>query len=172
MMHPWHKLIAIGIRALPPLSGLAATLLLARQTARLMGRVELKECAELGEGSTERSRLWLAAISNQHTAPGGRLLGRLEALVLFASLWVGSAAAVGGWLAFKLATKWEAWTNIVVPDGNVLKPFGEDEIRNLWARHRWGVWLLRRFLIGTLWNIVSAGAGVLFGRFVAALIAP
>jgi hypothetical protein len=119
------------------------------------------------EPNRERWEAWESATKNQHTRPSGLLLGFLESILLFVALWSNAHLVVGAWLAFKLAAKWEAWSHIVLSNAADL-PF-DDKLKSLWVRHRWGVQLLRRFLIGTLWIIISAGTGVLVGKYVAFL---
>src|ERR1700681_1802806 len=55
-----------------------------------------------------------------HPTTSGQWVGWLERLIMYLALYLGpknAAAAIGVWLAFKLAAKWEAWSNIaLVPD--------------------------------------------------------
>lgn len=44
---------------------------------------------------------------------GGTYLGYLERLLFFGAFWKGEPIVIGAWLAFKVASKWNAWTNIV-----------------------------------------------------------
>lgn len=161
------------IREPPPaMGGLLVTLLLSGLTRYVMGAVELRSQPTHGLSDVQRDQwaLWQRATQNQHVRRSGFLLGALESTLLFAAIWTGAEVVVGGWLAFKLAAKWESWSHIVSPSATTL-PFPDDELRSLWARHGWGVQLLRRFLIGTLWNLLSAGVGVLVGRHVLAALA-
>ena len=68
-----------------------------------------------------------------------------------------------GWLAFKVASKWQVWSTVVkVPDS--IKGVGEPEL--LTARRKWGANLLMRFWIGTLGNLlVGIGCGYI-GRLI------
>ncbi|MDH3280932.1 MAG: hypothetical protein OEQ18_07360 [Gammaproteobacteria bacterium] len=93
--------------------------------------------------------------------PGsGDWLGFLERLLSFATFAVAEYVILGGWLAFKLAAKWEAWKNI----GQVA-PSVESIPTLIWyqARSAHSSWLLSRFLIGTLANILIGLVGVLAG---------
>jgi hypothetical protein len=92
----------------------------------------------------------------------GDKIGILERLLSFASLASGQYVILGGWLAFKLAAKWEVWKHIIQVPQSV------DGISPLvWfqARNAFGSWVLSRFLIGTLANVlvgfIGAAAGAL-----------
>ncbi len=156
----------------PAIGGLFVTLLLSLLTRYVMNTVELRSQPSDGLSDVQKDQwdLWRKATNNQHVKSSGLLLGALESTLLFAAIWTRAEVVVGGWLAFKLAAKWEAWSHIVSPSTTAL-PFPDDELRSLWARHGWGVQLLRRFLLGTLWNLLGAGAGVLVGRYVLAAAA-
>ena len=97
----------------------------------------------------------------------GKLLGRLESLLFFMSLWFGIVTIILGWLAFKVATKWEAWQNLIqVP--RQLKDV--DDLEYLAARHRWASYVFMRFLVGTVGNLLVAALGVAIGRLLIAYI--
>lgn len=63
------------------------------------------------------------------------------------------------YLALKVATKWQSWTNIVrLADGD--QP--QDDIprlRRLRARSYASSWLTTRFLVGTLGNLLAGFVG-------------
>jgi hypothetical protein len=96
-------------------------------------------------------------------ARAARWLGSLEGLLAYASSLMfdkNAALIIGGYLAFKVASKWESWQNIIqVPQSLT----GVSEIDFLRARRQWGTTIYLRFLIGTLLD-------VLFGFFVAAIV--
>ena len=82
---------------------------------------------------------------------GGKWSGALEQLLALTAFMHGDSALIAGWLAFKLASKWEVWKNIVQV------PASMDGVpTNDWyaARSTLGSWLLTRFWIGTLTNIL------------------
>ena len=87
--------------------------------------------------------------------PAIKWLGGLECLLAYgAYLGFGQQAAlvVGGWLAFKVASKWESWHNISqIPQSLE----GVSQIDYLRARRQWASTLYSRFLVGTLLNIMS-----------------
>ena len=91
--------------------------------------------------------------------PGGGFVGVLEQIAFFFAFLLGVHIFIGAWLVFKVAAKWESWGNIVrlkeTRDGNLDSDSFE-------IRHRFGTWLLNRFLIGTLLNILLAGSAAWF----------
>ena len=44
--------------------------------------------------------------------PGGKRIGRLERAFFFVAFSIGAPELVAVWLAFKVASKWETWSNI------------------------------------------------------------
>lgn len=92
---------------------------------------------------------------------GGWILGNLERLLCFGAFWIDAPSVIAAWLAFKVASKWNAWSNVI----SVPKTLsGVDELEYLVARRRWGSQLLTTFLVGTLSNIVIGFLGVIAGR--------
>jgi len=92
---------------------------------------------------------------------GGKVLGKLERLAFFAAFWIDAPIFVGAWLAFKVASKWNAWSNVISVPKTIS---GIDELDYLISRRRWGSQVLMTFLIGTLSNIVIGFLGVVVGR--------
>ena len=86
---------------------------------------------------------------------GGAWIGRIETLLVYVLVLYAktdAALAIGGWLAFKVASKWEAWSNVVkVPD----LFDGSSQLDSLRARRDWASTLYGRFLIGTLLNVLT-----------------
>lgn len=82
-------------------------------------------------------------------------IGTLERLLFYFSFLVfpGSAhLVIGGWLAFKVTSKWEVWHNIIqVPKD---PPDGVADFDWLIARRHWGGAVVQRFMIGTLLNVL------------------
>lgn len=93
-------------------------------------------------------------IGSSKESKSGIWIGRLESLIFyftFLQFKKSSALVIGGWLAFKVASKWETWGNIhKVPD--FLS--GISNIEYFKARRAWGNAVYERFLIGTLFNIL------------------
>ena len=85
---------------------------------------------------------------------GAWWLGISERLVFFLSLWVGAPTLVAAWLAFKVASKWESWSNLTrVPDK---LEEAKLPIEYFTARTRWSSRTMQRFLVGTALNLLSA----------------
>jgi hypothetical protein len=89
----------------------------------------------------------------------GKWVGRLEALLFVIALWANQPLIIGGWLAFKVAAKWEVWANVIQLPVDLL----QDALLDFEVRHRFGGILFSRFLIGTLANLLIAGAATAVG---------
>jgi len=85
------------------------------------------------------------------------LLGRFERTLFYIAIVSLYPEVILGWLAFKVASKWEVLQNLVKVPGM------EDPGRKLsvTGRRAWGDRVLQRFLIGTLGNILAGYFGVL-----------
>lgn len=82
---------------------------------------------------------------------GGYWIGVFERLISLTSFWLEQYSLIGGWLAFKVATKWEVWKNIIqVP--NKLNPV--TPLNWYKARNALGSWIFTRYLVGTLTNVL------------------
>jgi len=95
---------------------------------------------------------------------GGWILGTLERAFYLGAFLLNAPEAIGAWLAFKVASKWNAWSNIIAVPQTLS---GVDDLEYLIARRRWGSQLLMTFLVGTLWNILIALLGFAAGRWAA-----
>jgi hypothetical protein len=93
---------------------------------------------------------------------GGWVLGNLERLLFFSAFWMDASAVTAAWLAFKVASKWNAWSNVISVPKSALP--NVDEFDFLIARRRWGSQLLATFLVGTISNIIIGLLGVVVGR--------
>lgn len=82
---------------------------------------------------------------------GGEYIGFYERFVFLTALLVGHPEFISVWLAFKLGAKWETWSHIV--------NFSKENI-DLVIRRKFASWILARFLIGTLLNIIVAFIGM------------
>jgi hypothetical protein len=96
------------------------------------------------------------------TIPGGAAMGFFERFVFFVVLAAGEPGLVAIWLGFKVASKWDAWSNIyTVPDSisqaNKLEWFQ--------IRQAFGAKVYQRLVIGTAANLLAAavGAGIIRG---------
>ena len=99
---------------------------------------------------------------------GGKIVGKLERIFFFSSLWLEAYVAIGGFLTLKAASKWAAWQHIVkVPDS-----FQDgDPKKSLESRNAAGSYLYSRFLLGTLYNWLCGVLGVVIGKGCFALLA-
>jgi hypothetical protein len=94
-----------------------------------------------------------------HLNPAGNWIGYFERLIFFVVMIKGGDpwAAIGVWLVFKVAAKWEAWHHM---------GFVPDEIENVLplklalARRRWAAQGYATFLVGTVSNLILAFGGV------------
>ncbi len=82
---------------------------------------------------------------------GGKWLGALERLVSATAAWANEYTLLAGWLAFKVASKWEVWSNVLrVPQSLRDTP----DLDYLRVRRIWGSRMMMRFLLGTLSNVM------------------
>jgi len=95
---------------------------------------------------------WKSATSTQSKL-SGTVIGTLERILFFIVLWIGKPEIVAAWLVFKVASKWETWSNIIKAPSAIQ---GIDEVEALRARHVWGTRVHTRNLVGTLTNILLA----------------
>jgi len=86
-------------------------------------------------------------------------LGVFERLLFFGALWIDAGIIVVGWLALKVASKWQSWREA--------DP-ARDRDRDLRILVTEIGYL--RFLIGTAMNVIAALVGVGVGRLVVASI--
>jgi len=96
--------------------------------------------------------------------PGGEWVGRFERAFLFVAILAGAPALVGIWFAFKVASKWDAWSNIYQVPAEIKDV---DPIQWFLIRRAFGARIYQRFLIGTAANFLAAtiGAGIIRGTF-------
>lgn len=100
---------------------------------------------------------------------GGPWIGTGERLLFVTAVLMREPTLIAGWLAFKLASKWESWKNVIqVPKELKSVP---DEQEWFVARSDLGSWLLNRFWLGTLSNVLAAFAAAKLGSALAELAA-
>ncbi len=139
--------------------GAAILLLLGKTCGWLFNRKLTWSGADAPPGVDQEQ--WRTAV--QGPGPGAALIGRLESLLVYLSvLYLGKEAAViiGGWFAFKVASKWEVWSNVIKMPASLR---GSTDLDLLRARRKLGYVMYDRFLVGTLLN-------VLLGAIVAAIV--
>ena len=146
------------------LLGLAAgllTLVILEPTVQTCIRRSTKGI-DLGAPDGIDANEWRSA-TGQVAPQSGRWIGWLERLLTFGAIWIQAPLLVIGWLAFKVASKWQVWTSIVqVPDSLAT----DKSLSYLRARRAWGSAVLTRFLVGTLANLGAGILGVMVGRLV------
>ena len=103
--------------------------------------------------------LW-SALQPAGIEKSGALLGHIERILALISAWTGQYEILGGWFAFKVASKWETYANLLrLPE----KVEGIDELTYLRARRAWGSRMMMRFLVGSganaIWGISAAAVG-------------
>lgn len=84
----------------------------------------------------------------------GFWVGLTDRLIFFVSLLSGVPILVAAWLAFKVATKWESWSNVAQVPKKIKGV--EHPIEYFIARTRWSSRTMQRFLVGTGLNLVAA----------------
>ena len=88
---------------------------------------------------------------------GAKYIGRVELVIFYFAFVTGLYEAIGAWLAFKVASKWETWNNIIKVNGLGNKK--ETDLEYLKIRVIWGVRTMDRFLLGTALNLFGAFGG-------------
>ena len=119
---------------------------------------------KLGPPSNALAKKWAKLTAGNE---GGAYLGYLERLLYFGAFWNKEPLIITAWLAFKLASKWNVWTNVIAVPEKLNKI---DPLDYLIARRKWGSHLLLTFLVGTLSNLILAYVGVVAIRYAATLI--
>lgn len=122
-----------------------------------------KSMEPLPDPSAALAGKWKKLVSGNE---GGAVLGHLERALFFCAFWTNSEQLIAGWLAFKVASKWNAWTNVVSVPKEIA---GLDPIDFLIARRSWASHLLTTFLVGTLANVLASFLGVALARYAATL---
>jgi hypothetical protein len=110
----------------------------------------VKEDLDLRHPLGIHANKWDAAIRKPER--GGEVLGFLERTVFYFAFFR-FPEFIGVWLAFKVASKWENWQNVVRVPHEVE---GTEPVDYLRARVNWGSNVLQSFLRGTLLNIIFA----------------
>jgi hypothetical protein len=147
--------VAIGL-AVAVLLGFLLSLVLKSITSAITDHParDFRPKASMSEGEDEDKFLkkeWSEAIKPPELVAGW-WLGAFERSVFFLAIGFDAYAAIFAWLAFKVASKWAVWQNIVkVPD----KP-DEDLELGPRARRALGSSVMQRFLVGTLFNLLAA----------------
>lgn len=104
---------------------------------------------------------WADLINDPKQDKSGRILGDLERTFYYLAFWLGAEEIIAGWFALKVASKWEAWgTTGRLPESLE----GVDPVDYAISRRRWASQRLMSFLVGTIFNVLAAFAGVLMAK--------
>jgi len=115
--------------------------------------------------SEEHRRQWGDLVSGDE---GGEAIGWLERFMFFGAFLIdGALLVISSWLAFKVASKWKAWTDITTAPKQVE---GISELDLAIGRRRWASHVLTTFLVGTAYNILAGMAGAAAARSFSTLI--
>jgi hypothetical protein len=147
--------IAVGF-----LIGWALAIIIGNRFAGLIHRIHDNYLQNIkpSEKSTFPIEKWLSFVKPiQASLSPNKWLGFSEVTLFYFCLFIGKIEGIGAWLLFKVAAKWESWTNIVkVPD----KIKAVDDFEYLAFRNNLATVVLQKFLIGTIGNILAAFAGI------------
>jgi hypothetical protein len=105
-----------------------------------------------------KEEVWNAMTQRVQT---GKWIGLFERLVSLIAFWIPAYAILGGWLAFKVAAKWETWKNIVQVPASLK---GVSELAWYQGRIAYGSWLFSRFLVGTSLSVLVGAIGAYCGK--------
>lgn len=141
--------------------GLLVTILLGTTVPVLVGRTIPQPRKPTGFKGDD----WNAIF--EHYDAGGSI-GFLERFLSLVVFWLPEPNVLIAWLAFKVAAKWESWKNIVQVPKDIK---GYSPLASFRVRKTLGSWLLTRFLVGTLANILIGAAGAYTGKVSLTLVA-
>ena len=83
----------------------------------------------------------------------GKLLGSLERILFVAAIWHNALLLIPGWMAVKVATKWQVWSRIL----QKITPREENSDLHTQLQRYVGWRVSQRFLLGNILNILLAG---------------
>jgi hypothetical protein len=141
------------------ISGFLVTIVLGRGARRCVKWASRSIALELPRGvSEERRGQWRELTTGDE---GGAAIGWIERFMFFVAFLIDAPLVVGGWLAFKVASKWNAWTNITAVPKQVE---GITDLDLAIGRRRWASHVLTTFLAGTGYNICAGMLGAAVAR--------
>jgi hypothetical protein len=121
--------------------------------------------AELPAPRGVRDRVWRDLISSPGQA-GAAWLGRIERLLFFGSLVLGTPELIVAWLVFKVGSKWQVWQHVIRAPDRLGRAKADDYFV---SRNAWGALVFTRFLVGTGANILAAILGLALFQLLASL---
>jgi hypothetical protein len=105
--------------------------------------------------------LW-KALEPSGIEKSGPWLGQVERILALMSAWTGHYEILGVWFAFKVASKWETYANLLkLPE----KVEGIDDLTYLRARRAWGSRVTMRFLVGSGTNAILGISAATIGKW-------
>lgn len=119
----------------------------------LQNKAKVKFESKKHKYPTLNNKWWFYCDSDSDLSNPNLWLGLCEVTLFYICLLVNKPEGIGAWLAFKVASKWESWTNIM----NLSKL---SELELLELRNDLATSELQKFLIGTIMNILVAFIGV------------
>lgn len=138
--------------------GLATTLILGLFVPRILKIIRDKMEVPRIPGDEVVQTWWKKA--TEHPPVSGSWVGWTERIVLFYAVLLRSEEAVGIWVAFKLASKWEAWSNIGrLPDQLRGNSTVAEKLEYAAARRVWTAQNYCTFVVGTSLNFLCAFLG-------------
>jgi hypothetical protein len=137
-----------------PVLGLLVSLGLSCFTRCVLHKVHIKPTPPIGISQRQLND----ALLIDREDPSTGFLGFLETIVFFTAFYLKESAIIAaGWLTFKVAAKWASWQHVVkIPEKDFLS---HDPLENIRVRNEWASWLLSRFLLGTLYNVICGLVG-------------
>jgi hypothetical protein len=150
-MEIWMIIIALAIAILPNIGEKGLT-------GFILSRMGL-DSSKLPDGIPQE--IW-DAVQPVSADVGGKWIGSIERFVSSIAAWLVVYEILAGWFAFKVASKWETWSNVVkVPDSLD----GKTDITYLKARRILSSHLYARFLLGSGINVCVGIVIGVFGKF-------
>lgn len=108
---------------------------------------------------------WTALTTDPEKDKSGSLLGDLERVLFYLAFWLAGHELIAGWLALKVAAKWESWG----ATGRLPESLsGANDLDYLISRRRWASQRLMSFLVGTIANVLASFAAFALAKHVVA----
>jgi len=151
------------------LFGLVSTLVFAKLISMLLA-VMIKKHGKFTPPSPISQEDWnnAFAIPEERRTPN-IYIGYLEATFCYICIYTNQPILIGGWLTFKLASKWQTWNAIMkIPE----TMDGVNLIQYIGAKNHIAWFTLQRWLLGTLANILAGFFGFVLAGLIIKMIYP
>ncbi len=143
--------------------GLVVTGFFAYLTSKLMRYIVKKyEVFPAPKGISQYS--WETAFNSPNgVLVNNRIIGFMEAILYFVAFYIEKPELIGGWLAFKVASKWHTWSMILKIPKRIenVDQFEYISAKNVVASHT-----LYRWLMGNIANILAGLLGCIISAIV------